>query len=371
MPDIDHLGAAGIRSLSPYNPGKPLDELEREYGIRDAVKLASNENPLGPSPMAIEAMRAQASELHRYPDGSGFHLKAALAEQHQVDQNQICLGNGSNDILDMIARVFVEPGQTGIISQHAFIVYYLSLVYVHANIETVPADNFGHDLEQMAQAACADPAVRLMYIANPNNPTGTCANQVELRQALESIPPHVTVAVDEAYAEYVADENYPNCVDWLNDFPNLIVTRTFSKIYALAGLRIGYSISSPQIADLLNRVRQPFNCNSMALAAAVASLADASHRARSRELNAEQMACVCHAFAELGLETIESAGNFVCVDLHRPASQGYEKLLRLGVITRPVASYGLPNHLRISIGTPQENERLIDAFKILREQDII
>ncbi len=371
MPVIDCLGAAGIRSLSPYNPGKPLDELEREYGIRDAVKLASNENPLGPSPQAIAAMQAQAGELHRYPDGSGFHLKAAIAEHHRAHPDQICLGNGSNDVLDMIARVFVEPGQTGIISQHAFIVYYLSLIYVHANIQTVPANNFGHDLQRMAQAARADPAARLMYIANPNNPTGTCANQASLRELLESVPQSVIVAVDEAYAEYVADGDGSSCIDWLNDFPNLIVTRTFSKIYALAGLRIGYSISSSHIADLLNRVRQPFNCNSLALAAAVASLADDDHRVRSRALNTEQMSFVCHEFAQLGLKTIQSAGNFVCVDLNRPAIQGYERLLRLGIITRPIESYGLPSHLRISIGTQLENERLITAFKTLREKNVV
>ena len=366
---IYRLATPGIRSLSPYDPGKPLEELEREYGVSDAIKLASNENPLGPSPKTLKAIEDQLSDIHRYPDGSGHNLKASIAEHHGVSSNQICLGNGSNDVLDMVARVFVEPGETGIISQHAFIVYYLSLVYTHAKIQVIDAVDYGHDVEQMA--AMTDIDTKIIYIANPNNPTGTWSSAEELRHLLTSVPSSVIVVIDEAYAEYVVEPDYPDCIRWLSEFPNLIITRTFSKIYGLASLRVGYSISSSQVADLLNRARQPFNCNSIAMAAAIAALNDIEHCERSRKMNIGQMKYLTDQFEMLGMETIESVGNFVCVDLKKPTGEAYEFLLGDGVITRPVGGYGLPNHLRVSVGTPQENTRVIEGFRKLQNRNII
>ncbi len=367
--DAYSLATSGIRDLAPYDPGKPLEELERQYGISGAIKVASNENPLGPSPRVVELINRQISGIHRYPDGAGHELKKALAARHSVDMDQICLGNGSNDLLDMIARVFVGPGKAGIISRHAFIVYYLSLVYVHADIRVIDAKDYGHDLSAMA--AAVDTNTQLMYIANPNNPTGTWSRTGELRTLLNHVPSSVIVVVDEAYAEYVAEPEYPNCIDWLSEYPNLIVTRTFSKIFGLAGLRIGYSVSSPEISNLLNRVRQPFNCNSLAMAAAIEALEDREHVEYSRKMNLEQMRTLCMGFSKLGLNVIDSVGNFVCVDLQRPSAQAYESLLRYGVIVRPIGVYDMPNHLRVSVGTEAENIRVLDGFRQLQENKVI
>ncbi len=359
------LVSSGLGNLKPYDPGKPLEELEREYGISDAVKVASNENALGASPKAVRLINTHADNIHRYPDGSGYDLKKQLAARHNVGTDQICLGNGSNDVLDLLARVFVKPGQAGVISRHAFIVYYLSLIYTHAEIRVVEAKNYGHDIEAMANAV--DENTAIIFIANPNNPTGTWTHESELRQLLRKIPSEVIVVIDEAYAEYIEEPQYPDCTQWLPDYPNLVVTRTFSKIFGLAGLRIGYSVSSPEINDLMNRVRQPFNCSSLAMAAALAALEDDDHTERSRQLNCEQMQYLRNGFSRLQLETIESVGNFLCVDVNCPATPVYESLLRCGVITRPVGGYEMPNHLRVSVGTEAENARVIDAFERLKE----
>ena len=363
--DAYELAVPGIRQLSPYDPGLPIEEIERRYGIKDAVKLASNENPLGASPRVTELIQSRCSDIHRYPDGGGYELKQAIAARHGVLMDQICLGKGSNDVLDMAARCFVSPGQNGIISQHAFVVYYLSLVYVHAQIKMIDALGYGHDLAAMADAVDAD--TRIMYIANPNNPTGTWSTESDLRSLLDTVPQTCIVVVDEAYAEYVDEPDYPDCSTWLDDYPNLVVTRTFSKMFALAGLRVGYSLSSPKIGDLLNRARQPFNCSSLGLAAATASLSDHDHVERSRKMNLEQMEVLCRGFAELGLETIDSVGNFVCVDLQKPAQSIFENLLRRGVIVRPIGGYGMPNHLRVSVGIDSENQRVLAEFARLRE----
>ncbi|MDE0308247.1 MAG: histidinol-phosphate transaminase [Acidiferrobacterales bacterium] len=361
--------SSGLRSLRPYDPGKPIEELEREYGVRNAIKVASNENPLGASPKVIRLIANTSSQIHRYPDGSGHDLKNELAVRHNVGADQICLGNGSNDVLDLLARVFVKPGQEGVISRHAFIVYYLSLIYAHAKARVVDAKNYGHDLEAMANAVSDDTAI--MFIANPNNPTGTWSTEGQLRQLLNKVPSQVIVVVDEAYAEYTEQPQYPDCTQWLADYPNLVVTRTFSKIYGLAGMRIGYSVSSPQINDLMNRVRHPFNCNSLAMSAALAALEDTDHTERSRQLNREQMQYLRNGFSQLQLDTIESVGNFICVDLNGPAIPAYESLLGLGVITRPVGGYEMPNHLRVSVGTEAENLRVMEAFEKLKELKII
>ncbi len=367
--DAQQLAVAGIRQLSPYDPGLPIEELERRFNIRDVVKLASNENPLGASARVQQLIRTYLPDIHRYPDGSGYELKSAIADRHGVEMNQICLGNGSNDVLDLLARVFVGPGQKGVISEFSFVVYRLALIYVHAQIVTVDAAGFGHDLEALAKAVDAD--TRILYIANPNNPTGTWSTATELRLLLDRVPRSCIVVVDEAYAEYVEQPDYPDCTCWLNDYPNLVVTRTFSKIFGLAGLRVGYALSSPQICGLLNRARQPFNCNSLALHAAVEALHDEAHCERSRRMNSDQRSVLRRGFDALGLASIESVGNFISVDMGASAAPIHEQLLRRGIICRPIDNYGLPNHLRISIGLPAENSRLLTELeRLMKPRDM-
>jgi histidinol-phosphate aminotransferase len=360
-----HLAAPGVANLNPYVPGKPVSELERELGISDSVKLASNENPLGCSPMAIAAIGEELAEVARYPDGGGFELRAALAEKHAVDAGCVTLGNGSNDVLDMIARVFLGPGRESLFSQHAFAVYPISSQAVGADLKVAPARDYGHDLEVMAELISDRTGV--IWIANPNNPTGNWLASGELRAFIAAVPENVIVVVDEAYIEYVQEEEYPDASAWLRDFPNMIVTRTFSKAYGLASLRVGYGLSHPDIADLLNRVRQPFNVNTMALAAACAALKDADFIRRAVEVNSSGMAQLETGFREMGLEFIPSVGNFITVDVGRPGPEVDQALLRQGCIVRPVANYGLPNHLRVSIGLPEENARLLAAMKKVLE----
>ena len=363
----DELAVPGVRGLQPYEPGKPLAELEREFGIRDAVKLASNENPLGPSPLALEAAREALADIARYPEGSGYLLTGRLAEQHAVTPDCITLGNGSNDVLDMIARVFLGPGSEAVFSQHAFAVYPIVVQAVGAKGRVAIAHDgtrgpvAGHDLGAMH--ALVGPATRVVFIANPNNPTGTWLTDDELHEFITSLPSHVMVVVDEAYFEYVVQEHYTDSIPWLEEFPNLIITRTFSKAYGLAGLRVGYSVSRPEGAGLLNRVRQPFNVNSIAQAAAVAAVDDEAHLHKSVQGNLEGLQQLAAGFERLGLDYIESVGNFIAVDTGQRAEAVYQRLLQTGVIVRPIAAYGLPNHLRISVGLPQENVRLLAALK--------
>jgi histidinol-phosphate aminotransferase len=355
------ITASGIPGLNPYVPGKPISELERELGISGSVKLASNENPLGCSERVRAAMEAELAEVARYPDGGGFALRAALAEKHGVDPVCITLGNGSNDVLDMVARVFLEPGRESLFSQHAFAVYPISSQAVGATLKVAPAKAYGHDLEAMS--ALISDRTRVIWIANPNNPTGTWLQSGELRAFIKSVPPNVIVVVDEAYVEYVEEPDYPDTSAWLGDFPNLIVTRTFSKAYGLAGLRVGYALSHADIADLLNRVRQPFNVNSLALAAATAALEDQGFIQRAVRLNREGMEQLTSGLADLGLTFIPSVGNFVAVDVQRPGAEVDQALLREGCITRPVAAYGLANHLRISVGLTEENRRVLETLR--------
>jgi histidinol-phosphate aminotransferase len=355
------IAAPGIAGLRPYIPGKPISELERELGITGSIKLASNENPLGPSPKAVAAAQAALAELARYPDGGGFELRAALAARHGVDRNRITLGNGSNDVLDMIARVFLHPCVETVMSEHAFAVYPISAQAVGATIRIAPARDYGHDLDAMRERVGEH--TRVVWVANPNNPTGTWLTAGRLHAFLSSLPEQVVAVVDEAYVEYVDAPEYPDASQWLDEFPNLIVTRTFSKAYGLAALRVGYALSSPEIADLLNRVRQPFNVNSPALAAALAALDDAEHVRQGVELNRRGMAQVIDGLRDLGLGFIPSVGNFLAVDLGQPAGPIDQALLREGVITRPIGNYGLPNHLRVTIGLPEENARFLAALK--------
>ncbi len=359
---IIDLALPGVRKLQPYIPGKPVAELEREYGVRDAIKLASNENPLGPGKMALAAARDCLDDLARYPDGNGFALKTSLAGKHGVGINQITLGNGSNEILELMARAFVSPADEVVFSEHAFAVYPLVTQAVGAQARIASARQWGHDLAAMQDLIGA--RTRLVFIANPNNPTGTWLNAADLEGFIGNLPAHVLVVVDEAYFDYAraARQDYPDALQWLARYPNLVVARTFSKAYGLAGLRVGYAVSHPDVADMLNRVRQPFNLNSVALAAALAALADSEHLARSLKVNQEGMRQLTAAFADLGLEFIPSAGNFISLDVQREAAPVYEALLYEGVIVRPVANYGMPRHLRITVGLAQENARFIAAL---------
>jgi len=356
------LAVPGVRALHPYLPGKPVAELEREYGIRDAIKLASNENPLGPSPVAMAAAQRELETLVRYPEGSAWRLTAALAERHAVTQDAVTPGNGSNDVLDMIARVFLGPGTEAVFSEHAFAVYPIVVQATGATARVAPAlaDNRGHDLDAMA--ACVGPATRVVFIANPNNPTGTWLAAQDLHRFLAELPEYVIAVVDEAYFEYVQEPDYPDTTTWLAEFPNLVVTRTFSKAWGLAGLRVGYAVSAPGIAALLNRVRHPFNVNSLAQAAAAAALADRDHLAAVIRLNREGLRQLEVGLSRLGLSWIPSVGNFVTLDTGRAAGEVYEQLLRQGVIVRPVANYGLPRHLRVTTGLPEENARFLSAI---------
>ncbi len=349
-----------IAGLSPYKPGKPVDEVARELGINDIVKLASNENPRGPGAKVQEAIAAAATELSRYPDGGGFALKARLSEKIGVDAGQLTLGNGSNDVLDLIARVVLEPGAQAIIAEHSFVVYRLAVTCCGGDLVTVPAKNYGADLTGML-AAVTD-ATRLIFIANPNNPTGTRTPGSELLPFLQAVPEHVWVVLDEAYLEYVEDEDHINGATLLARFPNLIVTRTFSKVYGLAAVRFGYGVSSPAFADLLNRARQPFNVNSLALAASLAALEDDDYVNESVALNRAGMAQVTEGLTRLGYDFIPSAGNFVAFDSAEPGNDLFQRMLREGVIVRAIAEYGLPNHVRVSIGLESENARFLSVL---------
>ncbi|MEC7956732.1 MAG: histidinol-phosphate transaminase [Pseudomonadota bacterium] len=349
-----------IAALQPYKPGKPIDELARELGINDIVKLASNENPLGPGQDVLDAISEASQQLPRYPDGSGYELKQALATQLEVDTAQITLGNGSNDVLDLIARVAMQPGDEAIIAEHSFVVYRLAVTCCGGDLVTVPAKDFGADLDAML--AAVNERTRLVFLANPNNPTGTWVTAAAVENFLQQVPADVWVVLDEAYFEYVEEAEYGNGLDLLSKHPNLIVTRTFSKIYGLASVRLGFSVSSPEFADLLNRARQPFNVNGLAMAAGLAALADDDYVQRSRALNREGMRQITDGLAALGYSYIPSVGNFVAFDSGRPGAEVFEQLLQQGVIVRPIAEYGLPNHVRVSIGLPIENERFLTAL---------
>lgn len=357
---LQKLANPGALGIQPYSPGKPVEELEREYGITGSVKLASNENPLGPSPAARAAMYRAIGKVSYYPDSHGYYLKKRLAEHLAVRPEQITLGNGSNEVLELVARAFVSPGEQVMYSQYAFVVYSIVSQAVGAQAVVTDARQWGTDLRAMQKALT--PSTKVIYLANPNNPTGTWTRSQELRQFLSAVPAGVLVVIDEAYAEYVVEKDYPECIGWLDDFPNLIVTRTFSKIYGLAGIRVGYAVSSQEIAELLNRVREPFNINSIGLSAAEAALADLDHLQRSRELNLQGLRQLEDGLSRLGLQTIPSAGNFTTLDLTRPVAPIYEALLRAGVITRPVGNYGMPNHLRVTVGLASENRRFLGAL---------
>ncbi len=351
-----------VRGIAPYQPGKPIAELAREMGIAEdeIVKLASNENPLGTSPRVLAAIENVFLELARYPDGSGFDLKAALAERLKVGQEQIVLGNGSNDVLEMVARAFLTSGSSAVYSQYAFAVYPLAVQGVGARGIEVPAKDYGHDLMAMLEAIEDD--TRIVFLANPNNPTGTFLPPAEVKSFIEEVPREVLVVLDEAYYEYLPRELQGDSVGWIAHHPNLIVVRTFSKAYGLAGLRVGYGATSAEVADMLNRVRQPFNVNSLAQAAAMEAMEDEAFLEHCLDINEAGMDQLTEGFKRLGVEYIPSHGNFVCCRVGN-ATAMYRSLLRQGVIVRPVANYGMPEHLRVSVGLESENAKFLQALE--------
>ncbi len=365
--NLSELAPGYIRSIAAYQPGKPISDVARELGLNEAdiLKLASNENPLGPSRKAVAAIQAALNDLALYPDGGGFALKAAIAGKFGVDPAQIILGNGSNDILELAARTFMHEGDSAVYSQHAFAVYPLATQAVGATGIEVRARNFGNDLDAMCGAIRAD--TKMVFLANPNNPTGTFVDAASLHAFLQAVPKNVLVVLDEAYGEYLQPAEAYDSVPWLGEFPNLIISHTLSKAYGLAGLRIGFGLAAPVLIDLMNRVRQPFNVNHLAMVAAVAALADDAFIAESRRVNAEGLSLLTRELTARGLSVIPSFGNFITFKI-AAAADVYRALLSQGVIVRPVAGYGLPDYLRVSIGTAPQNERFLLALDVARAQ---
>lgn len=364
-PDFLIQALPAVRDLAPYEPGKPIEELERELGIVNIIKLASNESPLGPAPRVRQVLETELDRLALYPDGSGHALKQALASHLDVAPAQVTLGNGSNDLLNLVAQAFLAPGRNAVMSAHAFAIYALATRAVGAEARVAPAlptdtaQPCGHDLAAMAERMDGDTAV--VFIANPNNPTGTWIDRDALENFLSAVPPQVVVVLDEAYFEYVQESGYPDGCRLLARYPNLLVTRTFSKAYGLAALRVGYGVSHPALADLLNRLRQPFNVNSLGLAAARAALADTDHLAAAVAINRAGLMQLSAGLAALGLPCIPSVGNFITFRVPDAADLN-QRLLRSGIIVRPVAGYGLPESLRVSVGLPQHNARFLETL---------
>ncbi|MBK6804207.1 MAG: histidinol-phosphate transaminase [Betaproteobacteria bacterium] len=352
---------AWVRDIAPYVPGKPVEELAREFHLDPAgiVKLASNENPRGPSPKALAAIATAAADVTRYPDGNGFALRSALASRLGVAPECLVLGNGSNDVLELVTQAFLTPGDEAIYAQHAFAVYPLATHARGAKGVEVPAKDHGHDLPAML--AAVTPRTRVVFVANPNNPTGTWIGAAAMEAFVANVPREVVVVLDEAYDEYLAPSDRSRSISWIARYPNLIVSRTFSKAYGLAALRVGYGVMDASVADLLNRVRQPFNVNSLAQAAAIAALGDAAYVEESARSNREGMRQIEAGLAKLGVAFVPSHGNFLLVNVGDGA-RVYAALLRDGVIVRPVANYGLPAFLRVTVGLPAENERFLAAL---------
>lgn len=354
---------AGIEALRVYEPGRPLEEVAREHGLDPAslVKLASNENNLGPSPKAVAAMKDAAEKMHLYPDGGAFYLRRALASQLGVAQDQLIFGNGSNELIEFLGHVFLEPGANIVMSECAFVIYKLVATAFGAETRAAPMQNFTHDLEAMA--GLVDEHTRLVFVANPNNPTGTRVGNGELKAFLDGLPPHVLPVLDEAYVELLPEEEQPGAPEWIGEGRPLIILRTFSKTYGLAGVRLGYGISSPELVGWMEKFRQPFNVNAMAQAAALAAIEDTDYVERTRRWVRDGLDYFEAAFAEMGLETVPSCANFLLVKTGD--SRGtFETLQRQGVIARPMDGYGLTEWLRLSVGTQEENEK---AVAILRE----
>lgn len=361
--DFCSLANSGVRDLTPYQPGKPIEELERELGITQSIKLASNENPLGPSPKVVLAAQQMMQNAHFYPDGGCFELKYALTKYLSVKFDQVTVGNGSENILELIIKAYLDKGDTAVISQYAFLTIPILIQSYGVTANVVAANQWGHDIPNMIKAI--DDKTRVLFLVNPNNPTGTYTNEKDFLTLMESVPPHVLVVVDEAYSEYITAPDYPDTLNYLDHYPNLIITRTFSKAYGLAALRLGYAISSPDIADILNRARLPFNVNSIAAKAACAALNDQEHVQKSVSLNRTGMRQLTEELKQMKLECIPSIGNFVTIDVNDGATI-YQKLLLEGVIVRPLKAYGMQRHIRVTVGTVEQNERfLLTMHKVL------
>lgn len=363
MTDMDFRSLANhnIRNITPYQPGKPIEEVERELGIFSVIKLASNENPLGPSPMAILAAEKMLLKAHLYPDGGSYEIKKALANFLQVNPTQLIMGNGSENILELIAKTYLTENSTAIISQYAFLTIQLLIKSYGAKTHTIPAKAFVHDIKQTI--AAVDDTTRIIFVVNPNNPTGTYTNAEDMLLLLNSVPSNVLIVVDEAYHEYIEQPDYLNLLPLLPHYPNLIITRTFSKAYGLAGMRLGYSISSTDIADMLNRARLPFNVNSVVASAACAALLDQEYIKKTVKLNALGMDYLTEELKKLNIHYIPSLGNFITIDIMQNSMEIYQKLLYQGVIVRPLGAYDMPTHLRVTIGTLEENEKFLRALR--------
>jgi histidinol-phosphate aminotransferase len=350
-----------IAKLVPYSPGKPLDELERELGIRGAVKLASNENPLGPSPKALAALDEGKETVHLYPDGGAHDLTRALADRWKVSGNHVVVGNGSDEIISLLVKTFVSPGEEAVMADHTFVMYKLAVTGGHGVCVEVPLKDWRHDLPAMARAVTG--RTRVVFVCNPNNPTGTMVTRDEVREFMAAVPDDVIVVFDEAYYEYVRDPHYPDTLDYVRQNRPVVVLRTFSKIYGLAGLRIGYGITTPEIVEYLHRVRNPFNANTLAQFAARAALGDERHVAASRALNEAEMASVDNGLRALGLAPLPSQANFLFFDTHRNGRDVFDRLLREGIIVRHLGG----SMLRVTIGRPEENRRFLKALSNVME----
>lgn len=352
-----------IRGIVPYVPGKPIDEVEREYGIRGSAKLASNENPLGPSPKAVAALRERLDELHLYPDGGCFHLRRALSDKLDVAPERLIFGNGSNELIELAVRTFLRPGDEALLSQGTFVAYGLALGAMGAAVRTAPLKDFGYDLEAMARALT--PKTRCVFLANPNNPTGTIYRRPEWEAFLEQVGPDVLVVADEAYFEYVDDPDYPDSLDDHREGRAVLTLRTFSKVYGLAGLRVGYAIAHPEIVAMMNQVREPFNVSAAAQWAATAAVDDTEHLRRSLEVNRQGLAFLAEGLAAMGVDWVPSQANFVLVRTGQ-VGRVFEELQRRGVIVRPVGPE-FPEHVRVTVGTPDENRKFLDGLSRILE----
>lgn len=365
MPDFRLLANDFVRTLTPYQPGKPIAEVEREIGIKSSIKLASNENPLGTSPYVTEAIKHALNSAHIYPDGNCFELKNALSEFLQIEKNQLTIGNGSENLIELIVKSYLHKKDNAIISQYAFLTIPILLQSYGVQTTVIKAKNYGHDIDQIITAVSDN--TRVIFIVNPNNPTGTYTKKDDLLRLLNTVPDNILVVVDEAYTEYISKSDYTTALNYINTYPNLIVLRTFSKVYGLAGLRVGYSVSSPEIADILNRSRLPFNVNSLAQIAACAALQDQDHVIKSVNLNCDGMKYLEKKLQNLQLDYIPSLGNFITINVGDAVSV-YNDLLYEGVIVRPLHAYQLPEFIRVTISTQTHNERFIEAMAKVCQQ---
>ena len=363
---MKNLIRQGIEDLVPYPPGKPIEELERELGIKGSIKLASNENPLGPSPMAVSAIMEKVHTLNRYPDGSGFYLKEKIAEKCQVPAGQIILGNGSDELIELLIRTFLSTGDHAVQAFPSFLVYEKAIKGAGGRMSSVPIlSDFRIDLKGIARAIT--PETKLVFVNNPNNPTGSAISKGEMASFLNEIPDHVIVALDEAYIEFVSDDSVSSGLELLEGHPLLFVLRTFSKLYGLAGLRIGYGFGSGEVVDYMNRVRQPFNANALAQAAAIAAMDDAEFVSRTLSVIREGLQYLYKSLEELGVEYVPTQANFFLIKVPLGGKKSYELMLREGVIVRAMDSFGLPDYIRINVGLREENERFIRTLRKISE----